>query len=192
MEYLSSQGILPLEDLMLLGFQPDPTKQNKNPKVEKILDNKETLGRLFLLELLRRFQFQLSDMKGRVTLQPLLELTNLVSRRFNHDINWCIAIAILATHENLVKKKLILLKVSEDEINKTEKDKKFIGLVDLLNRKIEEIERRKVSLTFYKSSALREIRNTLEHYGYSQPVTRNDVLELLKDIKKFELEIFVN
>lgn len=191
-EYGKSQGTLSFDDAMLLGFQPDNAKDGSESKMDKLLSKNDTAQKLFSLELIRRMQLQLLLAKSKITLQPLLELEQLVKRRFSNDVYWCIAIAILATHENLVKKKLIDLEVSEEEINKIEREKRFSGLVDLLDKKIFEIEKRKVSLTFYKSSSLREQRNTLEHFGYSQPVVKEDVLELLKDITQFEKELFKN
>lgn len=189
-EYVNSQGIGTLEEMMILAYQPTTNKKYKNSKLDNIFSNKDSLQRLFLLEFTKRIEFQLEQGRAELALKPLLELENLVKRRFDHDVYWCIAIAILATQENLVKKKLINLGVNEDELNKIEKDKKFTGLIDMLDKKIQEVEKRKVSLLFYKSSTLRELRNVLEHYGYEQPVTRPEVLDLLKDIKKFEMEIF--
>lgn len=192
LEYATSQGNISLDDLMIMGFQPYSTKEQSSGKLDEILSKKDTMERMLSLEILRRFQLQSLLYKANITLEPLSQLNKLVKRRFGNDENWSLAVAILATHENLVKKKLIDLGISEDEINKTEKEKKFVGLLDLLNKKILEVEKRQVSLTFYKSSSLREVRNTLEHYGYSQAVTKSDVLELLKDIKKFEIELFKN
>ncbi|MCH7561786.1 MAG: hypothetical protein IIC67_10565 [Thaumarchaeota archaeon] len=90
-----------------------------------------------------------------------------------------------------MKKKLIELNESEEEIEKILKNLKFQGLVNYLGKLIEKKEKRKLNLSFYKSSSLRNVRNKLEHEGYKQPVTNDEVLDLLKEIKKFEKELYL-
>ena len=62
-------------------------------------------------------------------------------------------------------------------------------VLDLLESKIEEKEKRKVSLSFYRYATLRIVRNKLEHEGYKQSVTKDDVLNLANEIEKFGAEL---
>jgi hypothetical protein len=62
--------------------------------------------------------------------------------------------------------------------------------MDRLTKEIEQKENRKLGLGFFKSDTLRTVRNELEHRGYRHKVTKEQMLELLKDLKDFEKEIF--
>ena len=79
-------------------------------------------------------------------LEPLSNLEQIIKKHFHADANWYVAISILAVHENLVKKKLIDLKVTEEEITRVLKKSKFEGLVKRLGELIEKEEKRKLSL----------------------------------------------
>lgn len=130
--------------------------------------------------------FQLQVMNA--TLEPLQLMTQMIRSHFGADENWLFAVSILATHENLVKKKLLELGVSEAEIEN--ENTKFHELMERLTKEIEQKENRKLGLGFYKSDTLRTVRNELEHRGYRHKVTREQMLELLKDLKDFEKEVF--
>jgi hypothetical protein len=132
--------------------------------------------------------FQLGVMA--VNLEPLYQLNAMVARRFGGDGHWTLATAILATHENLVKKKLVELGLSEGKIEGISREKGFPALVGILAKEIQRKENRRVSLAFYKASALRMVRNKMEHEGYNLTVKREEVLDLLKEIRKFEAEMF--
>lgn len=165
-----------------------------SPKTEKILLRKTILERLFVLELFGKFELFTSLFVLALEQNPLSKLENIIKTRFDSDMNWAYAISILATHENLVKKKLIDLGMTEEQIEDFLKTKgqHFPNLVEYLSKLIMEKENRKVGLSFYKSSALREIRNKLEHEGYKQKIEKQDIIDLLNDIEKFEREIFPN
>ena len=79
----------------------------RQTKAEKVaLSKKKTLERMFELSKLRLLAFQ-SQVGIRLhQLDPFLQVNELVQRRFGFDENWTVAISILSTHENLVKKKL--------------------------------------------------------------------------------------
>jgi hypothetical protein len=130
--------------------------------------------------------FQLQVMNA--TLEPLQLMTQMIRSHFGADENWLFAVSILATHENLVKKKLLELGVSEAEIEN--ENTRFHELMERLTKEIEQKENRKLGLGFYKSDTLRTVRNELEHRGYRHKVTREQMLELLKDLKDFEKEVF--
>ncbi len=98
----------------------------------------------------------------------------------------------MATHENLVKKKLVELGMLEDLVEHLSRTKGFPKLIDRLAKLIERREKRRVSLTFYKTSSLRTVRNKIEHEGYKLGVTRDEVFDLLKDTLRFETELFPN
>lgn len=161
-----------------------------SPSTWKSMSRPKTLERLFVLEILNRFEYLLTWKLVELNLQPLTRIEKIINFRFGSDLNWAIAMAILAIHENLIKKKLIELQVNENIIQQVEKEKKFSGLVDLLRKKLEENNKKNVSLFFHKSSTLREIRNKLEHHGYKQTVSNEEVLELLNDLEKFEMVLF--
>jgi len=188
-------GNLEMENVGLLISKPDMTASDAtqdSKMIEKILKKKVNLERMYKLELISRVVQQMTFAKLQLDLKPLTDLEKIVKERFGTDINWCLVVSILATHENIVKKKLTELKIKEDEIEKILKNKKFYGLVDFLGKQIVKKEKRELSLSFYKSPALREMRNKLEHEGYKQPVTNDDVIELIKEIKKFEKELFAS
>lgn len=163
----------------------------KFTKAEKVaLSKKKTLKRLWILAKLENLVFKTEVGAKLYQFQPYFQINEIISRRFGFDENWGIAIAILATHENLVKKKLDDLGMNKMEIGKLSKNQGLDPLVNKLAELIELNEKRKPSLLFYKSSALRKVRNRLEHEGYDQIVTHKEVQDLLKDIKNFESELF--
>jgi len=125
-------------------------------------------------------------------LEPFQQLNAIVHRRFGAQYYWSLAVALLATHENLVKKKLVELGMNEEEIERISRTKGFPKLIQQLARLIERKDKRSVSLAFYKTSSLRTVRNQLEHQGYKLAVTRDEIFDLLKDTLRFETELFPN
>ena len=123
---------------------------------------------------------------------PITRLQNILVKQFESDFSWAMAISILATQENLVKQKLMELGQDKKEIKEFLKGKgnNFSKLVEWLSQEIEKKEQRKLTLSFYKSSTLREMRNTIEHEGFDIKISKDDVDDILKDIKKFEKELF--
>jgi len=131
------------------------------------------------------FQFEITN----AAIEPLSLMTAMVKNHFGADENWLFAVSILATHENLVKKKLLELGVPETEIDN--ENVNFRDLMDRLTKEIEQKENRKLGLGFYKTDTLRTVRNELEHRGYRHKVSKEQMLELLKDLKDFQKEVFV-
>lgn len=181
-----------METLSSVAQSFDTKSFKLSPKTDKILVRKKILERLFALEFLGKIELFTSLVLLMLELNSLSKLENIIKSRFDSDMNWAFAVSILATHENLVKKKLIDLGMSEDEIKDflNNKGNHFPNLVDHLSKLIMEKENRSVGLSFYRSSALRAIRNKLEHEGYKQKITKQEIVDLLNDIEKFDHEIF--
>ncbi len=161
-------------------------------KAERIaLGKRRTLDRWALMGWLLYIQHLFQAVFWAAGLEPLSELGGIVARRFGSDSNWITAVALLAAQENLVKKKLVELEEPEGKIEQISREQGgFDRLVSHLAKLIEQKEGRKLSLSFYMTSSLRLARNKLEHEGYKIAVTRNEVLALVKDIRRFEDEIF--
>jgi hypothetical protein len=62
--------------------------------------------------------------------------------------------------------------------------------MERITKEIEQKENRKLGLGFYKTDTLRTVRNELEHRGYRHKVSKEQMLELLKDLKDFQKEVF--
>ncbi len=195
-EMLNSMRTNPEVDINTISFLAlfFNSEQNMDEKIESKLDeiisNKETLRRLFVLELLGKFEFFILLMLITMSNSRLYQLGTIIEKRFDSNINWTLSVATLATHENLIKKKLTELGTSEDEIEKIVKEKKFGGLVEHLEKQILEKENRTMSLSFHKSSALRAMRNELEHNGFKLKITDKEIDNLLYDIEQFDKELF--
>ncbi|MDE1818375.1 MAG: hypothetical protein KGI19_07210 [Thaumarchaeota archaeon] len=189
-----SQDLPSIDDIGMLSILMEPNSkivEKMSPEFAKTTITPESLERLFGLELLNRFDLFYVMFLQVLHQIPLHRLESITRRRFNSNVNWGIAIAILALHENLVKKKLTELSMNDEEKNITfTKGKEFSTLIDKLADKIKEIENREVGLTFYRTSSLREIRNRLEHEGHKFQVTDDEINNLLNDIEKFEAELF--
>ena len=189
-----AHGELSWQDMKLLLAEAevaDEFAHRRLTKVEKeALARRRTLERVLALTWIGYAQLYLSLGALGIALDPLSQIINLVEPRFGADENWVLSIAALAAHENLVKKKLVELGVADGRIEKVSRDKGFGPLVALLEKEIENKEKRQVSLAFYKSSSIRAIRNKLEHEGYKQKVTKDEMLDLVRDIRRFEGEIF--
>jgi hypothetical protein len=149
---------------------------------------KRVMERSLLLITLQYAQLGLQMQLMSASIEPLSLMTVMVKNYFGADENWLFAVAILATHENLVKKKLLDLGVPEAEIEN--ENVKFRDLMDRLTKEIEQKENRKLGLGFYKTDTLRTVRNELEHRGYRHKVSKEQMLELLKDLKDFQKEVF--
>lgn len=188
------QGAFGLKDISLLYTHAEladrSTRWTRSETVA--LKKRRTIERLFALFGLSYVAMAFQTGITALSLEPLLMINSLVSRRFGADSNWTLAATILATHENLVKKKLSILGRSEKEIEGISRNEGFSALIGVLATEIERKEKRKVSLTFYRASALRSVRNRVEHEGYKTTVTREEVLDLVKDTNRFELELFPN
>jgi hypothetical protein len=190
---LSSSGTIPMDEIGMFSILPQLEAKDGmilNRTLKKT--SKENIHRLLSLELLSHFEMLDIMILETIKQDPLNRLETIVKRRFDADLNWGLAVMVLALHENLVKKKLIDLGMSQNDIDNFLKDKghKFSDLVDHLATKINVSENRTVGLSFFKSSALREVRNRLEHEGYKQQLTHDEVLDLIHDVEKFERELF--
>jgi len=144
------------------------------------------LERTLVLLVVSYFQLGLQQQVMNASIEPLSMMANMIANHFNADVNWLFAVSILATHENLVKRKLLDLGVDET----TMESENYPALIERLAKEIEDKEKRKLGLGFYKTDSLRTIRNELEHRGYRYKVTREQMLELLRDLKDFEREVF--
>lgn len=180
-----------LDESIMRGYMTIELRDRRPSPIErKALSKKSTLERMLFLTKMYNFQLQFQMAMELHYLEPLFEANQIISRQFGFDQNWSLAIVILATQENLIKKKLVSLGMNEDEIIHISKGKGIDSLLERLTSLMETKENRQPSLTFYMTSSLRKVRNRLEHEGYKQPVTNEEVLELLKDMKRFEAEIF--
>jgi len=176
---------------MALSLEPEPRFLEKiQNELENVDLGIDEYKKLFLTEFISKFEFYYLTLSIVLELTPLLKLGDIVKERFNSDHNWGLAVAILATQENLVKKKLIDLGMSKADINKFLKQNTFSNLVDLLADKIKKEEKRQVKLSFYKPSSLREVRNKIEHEGYEVKVEFDDILDLIDDVEKLDRELF--
>jgi hypothetical protein len=154
--------------------------------MERIFTKRKMLERTVVLLTMSTLQLGLQQQITNANLEPLSVIANMIASHFGADANWLFAVSILATHENLVKKKLLDLGVDETILEK----EAYPVLIERLAKEIQDKEQRKLGLGFYKSDSLRTIRNELEHRGYRYKVTREQMLELLKDLKDFEKEVF--
>ena len=184
-----------IEDIGALSLIPEYAELAKDDFVNwKGFDNMNdgTFARLFCLEFMSRMEMFYLLIGEAMKFAPITRLQDILIRRFNSDFSWAMAVAVLATQENLVKQKLIELGHTKDQIKEflKEKGNNFARLVDLLAQEIEKKEKRKLTLSFYKSSTLREMRNTIEHEGFDIKITKEDANDILKDIEKFEKELF--
>ncbi|MEX0861603.1 hypothetical protein [Nitrosopumilus sp.] len=178
---------------LALAMEPeDDFIDNVGKKIEKLGLDGNDYSRLFLVDFTSKLELFQMMIGYFVEIWPLLEIDAIVRKHFNSDFQWPLAVSLLATQENLVKKKLIDLKMTKPEIEQFLKQKgnNFAQLVELLAEKIQSDEKRTVNVSFFKSSALREVRNKIEHGGFDIKVTKDDVLGLLADLKKFEKELF--
>jgi hypothetical protein len=189
-----SRGEMNLQDIELLAYEGQTLDRfSKGDFIDlskSKLSQKNQLARMMLLSVLSMTQSAVKEAYLTVALEPLVQLNNLVNRRFGADGNWSTAVAILATHENLVKRKLRDLGISEAEIEKTSKEGGLNPLVSQLVKLIKLREKRDVSLEFYKASGLRNVRNELEHRGYALKVSHDEMRNILKDVLRFEAELF--
>ncbi len=188
------RGQLNLKDLGLLYAEGEILQRfNLLTRAdEKTLDRRRTLERFVTLMGLNYASLLLNLQLQAVNYESFNQLTTIVSKRFNADYHWIVAVGLLATHENLVKKKLVELGVTQGEIEHLSRQRGFVNLIQRLAREIERKEKRQVSLAFYKTSSLRSVRNKLEHEGYRLTVTADDVFELSRDTLRFETELFPN
>ena len=191
-----ARGEMTLQDFKLMAHEGETldrfSKYDFVDLSKSKLSQKNLLARFMLLSVLSMTQTSLKEAYLSVALEPLVQLNNLVVRRFGADGNWSTAVAILATHENLVKKKLIDLGLKEADIEKRSKEGGLSPLVDQLVMLIKAKEKRDVSLDFYKASGLRNVRNQLEHRGYAMKVSHEEMRNLLKDVLRFEAELFAS
>ncbi len=159
---------------------------------EKLLTRRRTMDRFLTLLFFQYIALMNAQRALDTELEPFQQLNAIVHRRFGAQYYWSLAVALLATHENLVRKKLVELGMHEDEIEHLSRTKGFMKLIDRLAKLIARKEKRTITLAFYKTSSLRSVRNQLEHQGYKLGVTREEVFDLLKDTLRFETELFPN
>jgi hypothetical protein len=189
-----SRGELTLQDIQLMAYESETvdriSKYDLLGMGKSKLPKKKQFERIVALSLLSMFSNIANQAYLNSALEPLEQLNNLVMRRFGADGNWVFTVATLATHENLVKKKLIDLGMSEKGIEDVSRQGGLNPLVSRLVKLIESKENRQVSLGFYQASGLRAVRNEIEHHGYARKVTHDEMRNVLKDVLRFEAELF--
>lgn len=191
-----AEGELSIQDINMLTVEAELLQEFSNrrlTKPEKIAINEpRNVQRFMTLAGLDSARATLQLAAAGLAFEPLSELDNLVARRFGADMNWILAVGVLAISENMIKKKLIELGRDDKEVEDISNDRRqgFKKLLDILENDIKKKEHRSVSIYFYKSSALRVVRNKFEHQGYKQKISIEEFRDLLKETKRFENEIF--
>ncbi len=189
-----ARGELSIRDIELLAYEGatiDRVSKYKLPGVaRREVSKKRIVERTAVLSILGTFSLMVSQAYLSVALEPLGHLNNLVARRFNADQNWVFTVATLATHENLMKKKLAELGVSEQEIEELSRKEGLNPIIRRLEQEITQREKRQVSLGFYQASGPRTVRNQLEHHGYNVKASPDEMRGILRDVLKFEAELF--
>jgi hypothetical protein len=185
-----TQGAITPADLALIAAEQEIIARTFGKPLSSSLDQlysrRKMLERMLILMIMQLAQTGLQLQMLSAWLEPFSELANTASSRFGAGPDWLFAVSILATHENLVKKKLVDLGIDEKLFEKA----RFSDLVDRLASEIEIKEGRKLGLSFLKTASLRDTRNEMEHRGYRHKVTRQQMLELLKDLRDFEKEVY--
>lgn len=183
-----------LEETSAFALSLEPEDQILDDVTEMLLEklDESNYSRFFLTEFLSKMEMNQLKTSMMMNSLPLYKLTDILQRNFDSDENWAFATSILAIQESLVKKKLLELDMTEEELQDflNNKAKHFPNLIDEVAKRIEKMENRKVSLTFFKSTGLRDMRNKMEHEGYKTKVCKEEIPDLLNEITKFENELF--
>jgi hypothetical protein len=128
-----SQGAVSFQDLELLMLESEYLGKARNwrlGRVEKrLLSKKGTIERLLVLQSIAHVQLLLGMTALGILLEPLSDLNQLVHRRFAVDENWTVAVAVLAVHENLIKRKLADLGVEESAVKNAFTKRRFARIV---------------------------------------------------------------
>lgn len=138
---------------------------------------------------LERYLLLILTVIGQLTHQARMnELENLefyqaldiVQNRLGFDKNWLIGMSLIQLHENLLKKKLSQLG------EKIHPDQKMPQIISRLINSIKQKENRDVRLSIEMSTGLKKIRDIVTHQGYKQKITKPDLENIIKEIKKVE------
>ncbi len=184
-----------MEEISAMTILPEIIENNQEDVINKLDDinlSDRDYEYLFILEFFARIELFIFILIGLFSLDTKDRIEKIIKKNFHNDGNWSYAVSILTIQENLVKKKLETMGMTKLEIKEFLKQKgnHFQNLVDHLEEKIKEKEKRNLSISFYKSHSLRDMRNKIEHEGFDVKVTSEDVKSLLDDIEKFEKELF--
>jgi len=134
--------------------------------------NKRGLERYLLLILTVR----MNELENLEFYQAL----DIVQNRLGFDKNWLIGMSLIQLHENLLKKKLSQLG------EKIHPDQKMPQIISRLINSIKQKENRDVRLSIEISTGLKKIRDIVTHEGYKQKITKPDLENIIKEIKKVE------
>ena len=121
-------------------------------------------------------QTRINDLENLEFYQAL----DIVQRRLGFDKNWLIGMSLIQLHENLLKKKLSRMG------EKMHSDQKMPEIISRLIISIKEKENRDVRLSIEMSTGLKKIRDIVTHEGYKQKITKPDLENIIKEIKKVE------
>ena len=127
-----THGGLTATDIPLMIAEQQSLKRTFDAFAPKVTGGyKRFMDRTLLLTTLRYAQlgFQLQLTNAAIELLSLMAA--MVKNHFGADENWLFAVSILATHENLVKKKLLELGVSETEVE----NEKFPTLMERIDKR---------------------------------------------------------
>lgn len=142
--------------------------------------NKRGLERYLLLILTVMGQLAYQARMNELENLEFYQALDIVQNRLGFDKNWLIGMSLIQIHENLLKKKLSQLR------EKIYPDQKMPQIISRLINSIKQKENRDVRLSIEMSTGLKKIRDVVTHQGYKQKITKPDLENIIKEIKKVE------
>lgn len=147
--------------------------QRELEKREELFEDPQLLLRLMALMAVRELSFGVVF----ATLRPFFEVLDMARDRLGIDQNWAIAAFALNLEESLVKKKLLELGVSNNEMEES-----FHKLLEKTVDLIEMKEGRRLPIDVFLSAGYRKLRNKLDHEGYLWKPTRKETNEIVRHL----------
>lgn len=182
-------------DSFVFKTSEDPEEFEKYKKIKKIqeqhgrkivrtLDDanlgKNALKRYLTLVLMTQIQNDLVTANNVLEYSEFVQGARIVHERLGFDDKWLICMSLIQLHENLVKKKIILLGGT------IKGDEPMNVLILRLTELIKKNEKRDVGLVLQMSSGLKKIRDIMTHDGYKHNVAKEDLVIIIEEIKRLE------
>ena len=112
--------------------------------------------------------------------RPFFDILDTARNKLGVDEKWLIASAALDLEENMLKKKLIELGLSVDEIEKL----KYHEMVNEVIKLIEKGEGRQIALDVLLTPGYRKVRNRFKHRGYEYRPTNEEIFTIIAHVVK--------
>jgi len=181
-EMITRDPLVVLTEIFTLMERSESFGKKIERRIEPYRKDPKILERLLALLFIDQYAYRLVFSIFR----PFFDILDVAKNKLGVDEKWLIANAALDLEENMLKKKLIELGLSVDEIEKLE----YHDMVGKTIKLIERREGRQIGLDLLLTPGYRKVRNRFKHRGYEYRPTNEEIFNIIAHVVKLGKSIW--